>query len=643
MDSSRYTYRNLVAEQPGLAILFSGLALAFFFGLTLRSFISPTRISPQVERAVSRLHPDIKVSFSSAEISLRHSIFPRVAVIVRDVVMRSENPCWGAPSLEANEIRLPLSISAILRGQNPVRKLVVDQAQVWVRSTEGCPKPVAEARSSADADVLEKASGAMASVKLSPEQAPQEISKVEINRLRISVSGYSQYTTELAGLALSSRNGSIELKAKTLLKDAELGAEFSTFANLYVLYQRHPGAQVRAHIFGNWREGHYSVIANYNVEDRQLSLESDLKHIPAGGIFSLLRKYDLIGKDIQARQVWISFKAKGMGSVDQMQKWPLNMRDIHMEGSVGEMNVERIQFTSLSPIRYEPIRVDVKKLDVGRLLNVVGEPVSTPILRDVGLFDGVVDIFSSEHVELKGVTNGLEFVFSNKGQRQFQAVDGISGHATFKNEKWNIEIVNMIPRNGGFKGRISLNTDKEFEKLDIKAEVQELLLSPVIQNLMTGHERIGPLSMSAQGRMQEGKLVELKGKASMPFLDIEGVSLDTLGFNFGGQQNSIVIEPKVAAMKFAPQSPLTTQVQKLLGLTDLPLDFHNVAGKFVMTSGLEWTDLQMDLDKRHLASQGGWDEKGQLKGTIKITEGKTPLKVFRISGHRDEPLVSENP
>lgn len=648
MDSSRYTHRNLVSEQPGLAILISGLALAFFFGLTLRSFISSARISPQVERVVSRLHPDIKVSFSSAEISLRHSIFPRFSVIIRDVVLRSENPCWGAPSLEANEIRLPLSISSLLSGGAPVNSVVVDQAQVWIKSGQSCPRgPSGKgSKTAAAVKASEPTEENNSAIKLSSEgynNNPRDISKVEINRLRVSVSGYSQYTTEFQRLMVSAKNSEIELKARTLLKDSELGAEFSTFANLYVLFKDQPGAPVQAHVYGNWREGHYSVIGNYNIEDRTLTLESELKHIPAGGVLSVLKKYDLLSKDIQARQVWISFKAKGRGPVSSFREWPLEVRDVHMEGAVGELNVEGIQFLTLSPLRYQPIRVEVKKLDIGRLLNVVGEPVSTPILRDVGFFDGIVEIFSSEHVELKGVTNGLEFVFSNKGQRHFQALDGISGQARFKNQQWNIEIVNFTPRNGSFKGSVSLTADNDFDQIQIKTDIQELVLSPVVQTLMTGHERIGPLSMTGQSSMNKGRVVDLKGKAFMPFLEVEGIRFSDLAFTFGSQSGSIVIDPRFKEMQFMEQAPLTRAFQSMLKLEGKDLLFRNVAGRFISGKGLEWQDLNLDWGDLHLLTQGGWDDFGLLKGSIKMSESKKPLRLYRISGHRDSPQVTEVP
>lgn len=529
---------------------------------------------------------------------------------------------------------MPLSLTALFTGRTPIKRVFIDQAQVWVKTDQSCPQSSAKSTES----IKENA----ASVKLSSDSynaAPRDINRLDINRLKISVSGYSQYTTELQRLSVTDNNNEIELKARTLIKDAELGAEFSTFANLNLLYKERPQGQVQGHIYGSWREGHYSLIANYNLEDRQLNIESDLKHIPASGVLSLFKKYDLLKRDLQARQIWISFKAKGRGSVDQIQNWPFEVRDVHLEGAVGQMNVESIQFSSLSPLRYSPIRIEVQKLDISRLLQIVEEPVTTPILRELGYFDGVIDVFSPEHLVLKGVANGLELVFSNKGQRQFQALDGISGQAEFQNDRWKIDIVNMTPRNGSFKGQLLFEADKDFVQVDMKTNVQELSLASTIQNLMTGHERIGTLNMAAQGQLRQGRLVEFKGKAFMPFLDVEGIRLQNIDFNFGSQQGNLVIEPKIKNMNFSPQSVLTSRVQKMLALQNQELNFANVGGKFVSGKGLEWKDIRLDFGKTQIATQGAWDEKGFLRGSIKMSEGKSTLKSFKVSGHRDDPQV----
>ncbi len=67
--------RHLVTEQPGMAILISGFILSFFIGYVTKSLYSPARVSAQIEKAASHIHKDVKVSFSSAQISFNDGIF----------------------------------------------------------------------------------------------------------------------------------------------------------------------------------------------------------------------------------------------------------------------------------------------------------------------------------------------------------------------------------------------------------------------------------------------------------------------------------------------------------------------------------------------------------------------------------------
>jgi hypothetical protein len=123
----------MIAEQPGLRILLTGLLLAFFIGYTLKSYLSPSRVTAQIEKAASHVHKDIEISFNSAKFILSEGILPRFSVVIDKIKMESLQSCWMAPTLEIDELRLPLSFWGLITGRGPVESIEANIVTLTLR------------------------------------------------------------------------------------------------------------------------------------------------------------------------------------------------------------------------------------------------------------------------------------------------------------------------------------------------------------------------------------------------------------------------------------------------------------------------------------------------------------------------------
>lgn len=647
MDSRRrLSDRHLIAEQPGMTILLTGLILAFFLGYTTKSLLSPSRIAARIEKAASHIHKDVKVSFSSASLSLSNGILPRFAVIISNVKMEATEACWGSPVMEIDELRLPLSFVSLLRGGAPVRTVEANTMALTLRSdpTNCAPE---------ESEKVKLAPAPRPAVTLSPSEQSKkyrnDIRGVFIRTLRISSEKHPQYSTELMNFAVKVKSFEpkvIEVTAKShLLKDRQVG-DYLSHANLYLQYKESPEAAVQAHFFGNWREGHYSVIANYNLGDQLLAMETDLKHIPLSQILAILQKYDLASKDLNGRQVWLSTKARFSAPLDQIRTSPLEVRDLKMEGDLGEMYVERINISSLEPLQYDPIRIDIKKLDVEKLLVLLNRPKETGILGSLGTFAGRAEIVSDQKMRMTGEHTGLEFVFSNKGQRELQVIETMTGDVTLEKDLWTFQIKRVEPRGGVFVGDVRFRADRDFKELEVKSHIDELSLAPPVQKLMTHGGSIGLLSMDGDLRLKDGKIQALKGLVRLHSMDVEGVSLGKTKANFDWVRNEVLLNTQIQSMKVGPQSP-TAQVLKQVTLNSWwksgDLSLQSVSG--VMQSDnfkhLTWKQFQGHIGKAgRLMTEGAWDDNAELKGTVTVKEGKI-RRHWQIQGNREQPVFVE--
>lgn len=639
--------RYLIAEQPGMAVFLTGLLFSFFCGFTFKSYFSAARVFTQVERAASHIHKGVKVQFSSAQLSLADGIWPRLAVIISDVRMESENKCWAAPVLDVDELSLPLSMWRLLRHESPV--LAIEANAVTLNLREA----LQDCGSTDNAAKLETAKDTKAPVAAAVVLSPSEkeikyqndLRSLTVNDFKIVTEKYPHFSSELMQFTVSVKSFEpkvVEIRAKThLLKDQQVG-DYLSHANLFVQYQESPQIKVQSHFFGNWREGHYSLIANYTVEDQRLALEADLKHIPLSQILLLMKKYNFAAQDLNGRQAWISTKATMVSEVSQLRQSPLEIRDLRLEGDLGELKSDQITLSTLDPLRYSPIVVDIKKLDIVKLLLLLNRPSTSTMLAGLGSFSGRAEIISDKNIKLRGEHQGLEFVFSNKGQRELQVIERMVGGAEFVAEKWNFTVNRVEPQDGTFLGVVKVKADRDFQNLEIKTRVDEMTFSRGVQKLMTGGGSIGSLSLDVDAQVRSNQLSYLKGLARLDEMDIEGLHFGKSRATLDWSHGDVVLNTQVKSVQIAPNSGVGSVLKDLT----LPswwqeegLAMTSLTGVF-STKKLQdfsWKNVQGQVGKTgRFMTEGAWDQTGQLRGAVFNRDGKTHRKWF-IEGSRVNP------
>ncbi|WP_413584382.1 hypothetical protein [Bdellovibrio sp. HCB274] len=649
MDRRSRSDKYLISEQPGMKILLTGLILAFLIGYTTSSLLSPTRIKSQLEKAASHIHKDIKVSFDSAELSLANGILPRFAVVIKQVRMESDQACWMAPVLEIDEMRLPLSLWGLLTKQSPVKTINADNVVLTLRGTvEACEKEKQQANEN-----NHRPKEAAPLVTLSPlEQAQKyrnDISNLNITSFKIISAQYPQYPSELLSFRAQVKSFEpriVEVHAKTnFLKDETVG-DYLSHANLFLEYKEMPEQSLQAHFFGNWREGHYSVIAHYSLLDHMLNVETDMKHIPLSQVLQVLQKYDLVSKKLNGKQVWLSAKARMRGEAEKLKSAPFEVKDFRLEGDLGEMSVESANFTSVEPLRYKPLLIDIKNMRIDKLLAFINRPQKARIFGDLGSFTGQAEFVSEKEVRMVGEHQGLQFIFSNKSRRENQFVDRIAGEISLKGDTWNINVNRAEPRGGSFIGAIKVKADRDFKDVQFTSAIDEVTLAPSIQSLMTNGGEIGVLGLNVEARTTDGKVSYVRGTAQLNTLDVEGMTFGKSKAKFDLQQGEILMHAQAQSLDvedespgaevLKPVTPNSWWVNQLLSMKDV----HGEV-RWRNNQSLQWLGLEAKVGKdSKISTTGSWDEFGTLKGSVQTKDGKATRK-FKIGGSRDLPTFTD--
>lgn len=643
--------RHNVADQPGGAIFWTGVILAAVLGLSIRGLLNPTKVRTQVESAASRLHPDVRVSFDGAHVSLSQGLIPRFAVIIERVRMESPNACLFGPRLLADEIRLPISVYSWLFEGSPWKRL--EAGEVELRLTKDRPSNCEQAETQVVSETPLPGSPSVGVTMVrrersTNEKTSEEIDGVDIGRLNVISETKTPFSVDLERVEFrirSSRPRVFHLRALTRLVREETTGEYLTSAQVEAEYKEFPEKILDLRLSGNWREGAYLLNGRYSPDDQQIRLDGELRHLPLSQFLIALKKIGgPSGQVFNPRQSWLSFKAEATGSVNDLNVLNATVRDFLLEGDLGEIAAEKIQIQKLQPLSLAPSRLEVRNLDFDRLLQFLGREHPSPILNRLGHFAGWVDIRDDQNFHLRGEHSGLEFIFSNKGEREIQRVDGLEGDLVREKGRWLADVKRAKFDQGEFEGKISLTADSEFSAIDLRLDADRLLLAPAVRRLMTSGGDVAPLQSQVKMVVKSGKLEQIKGSLKIPHLAIEGVTIEKFNAQFGDQKNEIVLSSKMDHLAMGADSAAAKVFTQIVP-AQREFSFSQLSGRFLFRelNEIRWSGVTARLNTAKpstLSSEGSWVRSGSLSGRVDLN-GSQERGSWKVLGSRDEPVLEK--
>lgn len=641
--------RDMVADQPAGAILFVGVALAVVLGLTFRGLIHPAKIRAMMESAAGRIHPELHVTFDNARVSLADGVVPRLSVVIEQVRMTSTNPCWMAPRLFADEIRLPLSLSSWLTGKSPIRR--VEAGEVELRLTAARPATCGDQAQLAAPAEPEKPSGVVSLIKR-PGARPGlksggDVEALEIGRLVVvAEAGPLPGTIDLEDFEFrvrSARPRVYHLRARTrLLKDR---VDDLIHANIEAEYKEFPEKSLNLNFFGNWREGSYTLTARFDPATEHAAIEARSQHLPLGQLLAVLRRFGVVGTDFEPRRSWLSFNTRIEGPLRALAKQPLALGDVRLEGDLAELQIPKLDIASLQPFRMAPSRIEVKSLDVDRLIEFLHRPHPSHVLNKVGRFSGVAEITDERNFRLVGEHSGLEFIFANQGRRELQAVGGLHGWIRRENGRWRAEIDRADVNQGSFRGDVRLAGDEDLNELNVSVRADELTLRSAVQSLMTQGGEIAPLQGQITARFVDRKLAGLRGSLRVPRIRLAGLEIDRFQAQFDERDGGIRLVPRIDRFVVARDTrawEVFGQLAPDAWVHDGKLSLSSVGGTLRLKdlNEVRWTKFGAKIDgtRSTMTTDGGWDAGGRLSGSVTV-RGERAMK-WRLEGTRDKPILA---
>jgi hypothetical protein len=651
-NSISYNKKELVAEQSGFFWSSLGLLAAVILGTITQAVFSPDRIKAQIQMAADRVHEQMEVSFEHAHLSLADGFWPEIAVVISEVRLISEKKCWLSPDLYANEVKLPLSLVGLITGKITVNTVIVDEAQLRLRSQH--------VECEADQSVKIAATNPKAVVVHAEDNLPAEtgqknpsltekykgprnpVENVLIRTFKVTYEPAGVGTVRLDKIRFRRKQDSKDLRVDGMfnLGAETLAADFSSFASFQLEYKAGEDAMLKGLISGNWREGLYDFQIDYMEKKQNLIVLGDLRHIPVSQILPALKKYSLIDNALDGKSLWMSQKISFQGSLQDTQSQVLRIEHLGIEGDLGEIKGSRLEFASLKPLRLKPFELDLHGIGVEKLLKAFNKAHPGPTLGSLGVFSGKLKFFDQDHLELKGDHSGLEFIFSSQGRRESQIISLIRGGISYQAGRWDLDLNEARPLEGIFEGKIDLRSDRDWQNVSLRVNFEELQLSPKVVALITAGGELSPITGKLDLNLDQGQMKSLNGRLQIKSLNYDRLQAKGFSVALSTDAKNLVAKAQVQNLELPPDWSGFQYIEPLNELAKTwakPLELTEFSSHLEMSpqSALQWKDLRVKGDQLRIQSTGGWNATGIMNGKLALKAGAN-AENWVLSGHREK-------
>lgn len=632
--------KYLVAEQPAWNIIFSGVVFSLFMGLVIRAVFSPDRVREHIEKAAQQIHKNAQVSFSQARISLADGLLPELAVVVRDIRLESQDPCVMRPLVEVDEMKLPLSFSKLLLGEIFIDRILVHEMNLSLNELGShCAvetKPAASYRKTEvpRPEVSQSISGNSVGSSFSePNSAVGEIVTVkpEYPIHSIEVRTLNIHYLPVAFTSFYFRDLQIKLQNESpLLAEIEgvmMMAPDSRYTNLgstqiKMIYDEGQEQKIQLSMKGGISEGSFAFEAQSSVKKKDLHLQGEIHYFPISQIQPLLKKYRILQSEFNGKRVWLSGKIDFHGELQNLEKSPMKLSQIKLEGDLGEISASNLEVMPTSPLKFKPFEMEVRRLSLNEAKKILNWEHPSPIFGSLGEFNGIFHYEGVDRWALRGDHLGLEFIFSNRGVRKNQVISLISGELENREGRLIGKIDRIRPHEGVLEGEIKIVLEPKVRSLNLDAKIREFSLSPVIQALMTGGGSMSALNGDLQINLTRDRIERMKAQVKMKEMVVDGISMTDPRLSIDHKQDLFRFQITAQNLTLDPQSQSASDLQEIFVNRDRELFLirnPKLVGETQNFKTLTWNDFQGDSAIGKIHSQGGWDLQGNLQGFLKIS------------------------
>lgn len=618
----------LVTDQPGRQIFIIGIIMSITLGFILRGLTSSNLIHQKLQEATRALGPTTTISWSQANFSFRRGILiPQLSVRVENVRLVSGEACWGEPILFTKLIELPLSITGWLSQGQPIQKIILKESFLELRSDFKCqanPIPIVEVKTTNESTaksvrIKSKAEGV--------SRPPVVISDFQFEGVKIRNSKWTLSDWNLKNLRLLVEENQpwyVTLTSNFVIPETD-GVDSNVA--LKAIYKEFPSPILDVSMKGHWREGNFNVAGNWNKKTKQWNLKTQFVNFP----FQFLKILALKTKtpwNWPDRPMWFSFISESTNSTQDWKTSQHLLRDISIEGDLGELKTPDLRIVSLQPFQVSPFVFRIDKVDLETSFQAQFQ--RTQEIQNLGFLTGQGEWISQQELRFRGDWSQSEWSLKNRWpQLEDFLIQNSEVQAQLVKGQWTINVLNPELNGQKMTGEIELQGSQGLQNGKIKANlVSENLPFRLANQFKVLNSQ--NFKLKSEYKWNSNKTSDETVQLSLAQIELDQAQFDNFILNIKKLKDGFEFKSKADKVKIKKID--IANIQKVESLENLPSDTGVSSFNFKITNNQlsSWnfnspplmTSGEVDFDSR------------KISGQIRSKKNK-----YVISGTVDQPEI----
>lgn len=662
-DAKRSRY---VDGNAGWRFFFFSVVMGAILGLSFRLYFNPSKIKGWVETALAEQRAPADIRFQAASLRLANGALPFFAVEMRGVEVSLTTECRFEPGLKIERLWIPLSFSSLFTGRLAIGTIEGDGV---VADIDTLKSRCGDAVATEEKTGAERKGGAKDTPSSSPETAAVNSSPAvawwtseQMAEIRSAVAGL-----RLSNVEVLFEEGTKKVYLSSLLISPDAEGEVRLESDLIVppeliFGERLPPLRIEAdarpdmakvRIRAHFNEGEFLAegrLAPAADGHLDAQITASLKNVPLSVLAPVALRSGIVNGTFQPRFMWMNCRAEVRGNFQGLLDYnPLHLENCEIAGGGGS-NILLAKATRYPNGSWDPIRFEIKKIELRRIMETFGWQGPESIFSDYGRLSGTMEIPLKGKGRFEGFIEDAVIRFSSRKQLAFQNLKSMRADIRFKNDRLDGTLEGFEFVGGALDGQLEFTLTNNFKNGHARARIRNMRLSENVQSLLfSGH--LENAYGDAEATFQAGRLTDLKSLIHLRNLSGKDIAFEEASARteFESASDGFRMSLAVPEFRVAKRSPLFGSTRALFFEHEFSGDWVSVRdlvlrAKFLKSGGLSWDSLQGSLEQGliHIESAGRFTRDRTLTGWVSLDYPLVKKLRWKLSGQLPMPVLTDD-
>lgn len=626
---------NLEVSSQGFAWFVVGLVIATFMGGAVRVLLTSDRIHKRIVSELRSRFPQHEFQIGQTEVLLSRGMWPGLGLRVKNLAFRQDVCGKLSFIVEVPNAVLPVDLFALRKSKVRLGRVELNNGLIHL-DYKPCPdEKTAEAP---DAQPAPTKKPIISAPSLDWNKVSQHLDAIELNHFTLT---YERNVTWKVLVHSMQFDVGDDLSAQGLM-EIQKSLPFGNLSHTVEIEAQGDDRVLQWGIHSEFKEGNVQLKGSLDLNNHAAAVQANARQLPLKDVMSELHQMGFLSRDLKLKAAWLSCGVKWEGSIDRPSQTPAQATDCKIEGGYGRVDLEAAQFWIDHPGELKtPAVLKISKLQMQPVLEALGRQVLPKVLARPGVWSGELTYLNPNSWKLDGNLESVEVVFSNRSVRGKQVLEKLHTAVERTSSRIEAKVGQLEIRDGAFAGELKFALQDDWRNGEFRADIQKLLFSPSIQNLLVGGT-LGNLKFTGKGSLRDGELGGWEGDFELE--GVTGIGWAAQGVRVKSRYSPGVfhLEGRALEGRLEPEWSAYSQLQTVRPETQGPVAWRDVQAKIDIQAngGLIHSVSGTEVEaKQPWRLKGSWVRDGEFNAVLAIAGAKT--KNFALSGEKGVLTVHE--